>query len=143
MLDEIETRLQARVPVLSGRIRKAADFSRLLASRRPPTGGVSAYLIPSSRRGGRSAASAGTFDQEVLTGVTIALFLTSVDAAGAHALDKIEDLLADIERAICGWAPGEEVGVFELATSRFTPGGDGLMSWLIEFRIMDHLRIDE
>lgn len=141
MLDAVSTRLQAQVSELSGRVGKAAEFSKLMARRGPLTGGVNAFVVPGSKRGGQASAAAGTFSQQVQIGVTVVLFLSSVDAHGARALERIEDLLTDIEAALCGWAPGDEVGVFELSQSKFAPGGDGTLSWVIDFRIMDHLEV--
>lgn len=142
MLNAVETRLEARVTDLAGRVRPAADFARLMASGAQPSGGVNAYVLPSSMRGGRASAMTGTFSQEVIKGVSVVLFLASVDGQGAAALARIDSLLTEIIDALCGWAPADEVGVFTLGQSRFAPSSSGLMSWVIEFQIMDHLRID-
>ncbi|WP_300535641.1 hypothetical protein [uncultured Mameliella sp.] len=142
MLADIKTRLEARVVELDGRVGLASDFASVLRGGTAPRGGVNAYILPGTTTGLPAATlGAGLFIQPVRRGVSIATFLQSTDPRGQRALDRLDDFLADIQQAICGWAPGDEVGVFELAVERPAPTQNGLMAFVTEFRITDQLRI--
>jgi len=141
MLAEVKTRLEAEVPALYGRVALAEDFTRLRASGRHPTGGVNAFVLPSGRAGLDAAASAGRFVQNIRVGVSVVTMLQSTDALGRGALTRVDAFLDDITAALCGWAPGDTVGVFELQSERPIPGDRGLLSFITDFRIADQLRI--
>lgn len=141
MLAAVQTRLQAQVPALNGRTFLAEDFLRIRASGQQPSGGVTAFVLPSGRTGLAAQASAGSFVQEVRVGVSVVTMIQSTDATGSRALTAIDTFLTDITTALCGWAPGDTVGVFELQSERPIPGDRGLMSFLTDFRITDQIRI--
>ena len=133
MLDVVKTRLGALVPDLAGRIDGAAEFTALMESMVLPSGGVRAYLLPMGIEAGPGEALAGMFSQPVTRRLGVLLFTRSSDAADLF----VEAILA----ALAGWAPGDEVGVFELARARIIPAGAGLLGYQIEFTIADQLRI--
>ncbi|OWV43186.1 phage tail terminator protein [Mameliella alba] len=142
MLAEVKARLEAQVPELDGRVGLAAEFTAILKDGRVPSGGVNAYVLPGTTTGvPTQTMGAGLFVQPVRRGVSIATFVQSTDARGQRALGRLDDFLADIQTAICGWAPGDEVGVFELSAERPAPSQRGLMAFVTEFRINDQLRI--
>lgn len=141
MLAAVRDRLDAQVPELSGRVRLAEDFAKLRANGQAPTGGVAAFVLPSGRTGLQASASSGAFVQGVRIGVSIVTMIQSGNAAGDRALARIDELLSDISHALCGWAPGDTVGVFELQSERPVPGERGLLSFLTDFRITDQLRV--
>lgn len=141
MLEAVADRLEARVPELTGRTRRAADYARIAASGAAPSGGVNAFVLPATTSGAPSDAVTGLYRQPIVKGVAVVLFLQSVDGTGANALDRLEDLLDGIVAAICGWAPGDQVGVFELARQQMAPSQKGLLAYITEFRIADQLRI--
>lgn len=141
MLEAMTERLEAHVPRLEKRVSTATDFSRLKARGVAPSGGLNAYLIPSGIQAGASDLMAGAFRQELRRGVTLVLLMLASDPVGTQALDDIPGLLDECLQAICGWAPGEQSGVFELASARFATAEKGLISYLIDFRINDQLRV--
>jgi len=141
MLDVVKTRLGALVPDLAGRIDGAAEFTALMESMVLPSGGVRAYLLPMGIEAGPGEALAGMFSQPVTRRLGVLLFTRSSDAAGKRALDRLDVFVEAILAALAGWAPGDEVGVFELARARIIPAGAGLLGYQIEFTIADQLRI--
>lgn len=142
MLAEVQTRLEAQIPELADRVGLARDFASVLASGTAPRGGVNVYVLPGTTLGTPVEVTAsGMFIQSVRRGVSIASVLQSNDARGQRALDRIDAFLTDIQTALCGWAPGNEVGVFELVAERPAPGQRGLFAYVTEFRINDQLRI--
>lgn len=142
MLADIKTRLEARVVELDGRVGLAADFAAALKSGRAPRGGVNVYVLPGTTQGlPVEVTGAGMFVQMVRRGVTVASLLQSTDPRGIRALETIDAFLTDIQQAICGWAPGDEVGVFELVAERQAPAQNGLFAYITDFRITDQLRI--
>ncbi len=141
MLKAVQTRLQTRVPELANRVDLAAEFARLRESGRGPVGGVACFVLPSGTTGLQATASAGLFVQDIRLGVSVVTMLQSTDANGKRALGRIDAFLSDIRTAICGWAPSETVGVFELASERPVPQERGTLAFLTDFRINDQLRI--
>lgn len=142
MLAAVKARLEAQVPELADRVGLAADFAAALRSGAAPRGGINAYVLPGTTLGTPAqVAGPGLFVQEVRRGVTVATVLQSTDARGIRALERIDEFLADIQAALCGWAPGDQVGVFELVAERYAPAQQGLLAYVTEFRITDQLRI--
>lgn len=144
MLAEVEARLEATVPEFAGRVQTALDFAKVQASGVAPSGGVTVYVLPASTQGiatSASGLSAGLFRQAITRGVAVVTVLQSTDPLGARALDRIEGVLEDLKAAICGWAPEETTGVFELGREQMAPTQKGLLAYVTEFRIADQLRI--
>ncbi|MGH1416897.1 MAG: phage tail terminator protein [Pelagimonas sp.] len=141
MLKAVQTRLESRVPELENRVDLAAEFARLRESGRGPVGGVACFVLPSGTTGLQARASSGLFVQDIRLGVSVVTMLQSTDATGQRALDRIDEFLKEIQRALCGWAPTDTVGVFELASERPVPQERGTLAFLTDFRINDQLRI--
>jgi hypothetical protein len=144
MLAEVGARLEARVPEFAGRVRSARDFAHVQASGAAPSGGVTVYVLPSVTQGIPTTASGlavGLFRQAITRGVAVVTILQSTDPLGSRALDRIEGVLEDLHAALCGWAPEETTGVFELSREQMAPSQKGLLAYVTEFRIADQLRI--
>ena len=73
--------------------------------------------------------------------IAVVLLTRSVDAAGERALGRLETFVDEIVTALAGWAPADEVGVFELRQASIIPTDHGLLGYQIEFSITDQLRI--
>ena len=141
MLGLLIARLEALVPDLVHRIDGAAAFTRLMESKTLPSGGVRAYVLPTGIRGGQGDALAGAFTQPIVRTIAVVLLTRSVDAAGERALGRLETFVDEIVTALAGWAPADEVGVFELRQASIIPTDHGLLGYQIEFSITDQLRI--
>lgn len=144
-LDAVRNRLEDRVEDLRGRLFTAAEFTRLMDSNAAPAGGVNAYLIPGSIIGQATQGSgltSGLFRQGIRRGIALVVFLRDVDRHGKRALESLATFLDTIIAAVCGWAPGDEIGVFELLRAGIIPTRHrGVMAYQFEFFIPDQLRI--
>lgn len=145
MLSALQTRLEAQVEELAGRLFQASDFARVMGSNTAPTGGVNAYLVPTGITAQPAQASgdlAGLHRQMIRRGFALVLLLQSTDRMGQRALGRIDGLLDDILAAVCGWAPEDALGVFELGRAGAVPTRHrGVLAYQIEFHLPDQLRI--
>lgn len=143
MLSEVKQRLEDQVPELTGRVGRALDFQKVLASGRAPSGGVNVWVLPGTTQGQPvEVIGAGLFVQPVRRGVSVVTMIQSAEDTGARALDRIDDFIMDITRAIAGWTHDDTTtGVFELVQERPLQAPKGLMAFMTEFRINDQLRI--
>lgn len=135
------TRLSAEVTALSGRVRGAADYTALLRGGSLPAAPVFAYVLYGgiARRGAPEVA-VGAYRQPVGRGIKIVVFYRTTDPEGARLVDDLEEMANDILRAFCGWRPGTEIGVFELAGASVNDFRDGILSQQIDLTLSDQLR---
>ncbi|MFD1342883.1 phage tail terminator protein [Litorisediminicola beolgyonensis] len=141
MFDDVKARLEASVPDLAGRIEGAAEFSALQRDNRLPQSTVAAFVLPLGLTGGQATYATGLFAQALTRSVGVLLFFSSTDRTGERALERLEPFVDEVIAAIAGWAPADEVGVFELARAGLVSVGKGRMAYQIDFRINDQLRI--
>ncbi|QEW21227.1 hypothetical protein LA6_003435 [Marinibacterium anthonyi] len=141
MIDAVTARLESLIPELDRRVDGAAEFTRLMETKKLPSGGVRAYVLPTGIRGQRGDALAGAFTQPIVRTLAVVLLTRSVDAAGERALTRLNAFVDEIITALAGWAPSDEVGVFELRLASIIPTETGLLGYQIEFSITDQLRI--
>lgn len=142
MLAEVKQRLQDRIPELTGRIGLALDFQKVLSSGRMPTGGVNVWVLPGTVQGRGVSSITGSYSQPLLRGVSVVTMIQSSESTGARALDRIDDFLLDIARAIAGWTHDDNTtGLFEFVQERPLKAPAGLMAFMTDFRIMDHLEV--
>lgn len=135
------TRLSAEVTALSGRVRGAADYTALLNGASLPQGPMFAYVLYGGiARRGSPEVSVGAYRQPVGRGIKIVVFYRTTDPAAERLLDDLEEMANDILRAFCGWRPGDEVGVFELAGASVNDFRDGILSQQIDLTLSDQLR---
>lgn len=143
MLPAVKTRLEEQVPELAGRVGLAVDFQRLLSTGKAPSGGLNAWVLPGTVQGRPGDSATGVFTQPLIRSASVVTMLQSTDPSGARALERLDDFLMDVARAIAGWTPDETTpGVFELAQERPLQAPRGLMGFMTDFRINDRLRID-
>ncbi len=135
------TRLGDEVPALSGRVRGAADYTSLLRGGSLPQAPAFAYVLYGgiARRGDPQVA-VGDFRQPIARGIKIVVFYRTTHPEGARLVDDLEEMARDILKAFCGWRPGNEIGVFQLAGASVNDFRDGILSQQIDLTISDHLR---
>ncbi|ALF02053.1 MULTISPECIES: phage tail terminator protein [Salipiger] len=141
MLELVVARLEAEIAELAHRIDGAAEFTRMMETKTLPSGGVRAYVLPTGIRGQRGDAVTGAFTQPITRTIAVVLLTRSVDAAGERALSRLGAFVDEIIATLAGWAPSDEVGVFELRQASIIPTEHGLLGYQIEFSINDQLRI--
>ena len=134
-------RLEARVPVLRGRVAGAASLADLLARDAMPEQTPAAHVIPSDITGGAETALTGLYRQSVQRQITVMLTLRSHDASGRRALETLEDLLEEIVTAVAGWSPEPTATPFSLRRCRLLRFAAGTFVYEISFSLTDHLRI--
>lgn len=141
-VDPIIARLKSNVPALNERVNGAGDFAALLKSGSASSAPVYAHVLYAGIVGiGKPDVATGMYRQQTAEGINVMLTIQSNDAAGRKALDEVNTLTRAILDAICGWAPGDETGVFQLVRSGLVSFERGLMRWQIDFTITDQLRI--
>lgn len=141
MIGEVITRIEAEVPELSGRVDGGRAFVDLIRSRKAPAQSVAAYVFPSGIQGGRADAATGVYSQMLTHRTSVVIFVQSFDRTGATALDKIDQFLMRVVRAVAGWAPGDEVGVHRFERGQLIESGAGRLAYQLDFSIDDQLRI--
>lgn len=141
MIADVITRIEAEVPELAGRVDGGRAFVDLIRSKKLPAQSVAAYVFPSGIQGGRPDAASGVFSQMLTHRTSVVIFVQSFDRTGSTALDKIDQFLMRVVRAVAGWAPGDEVGVHRFERGQLIESGAGRLSYQLDFSIDDQLRI--
>lgn len=141
MLDAVEARLEAQVPALQNRVEGASAWSALLAGNAAPQHTPAAYVIPLGWSGGAVDVAAGLFRQTVSETVGVLIFFRSRKGAAAEITEKMRAVLVQVIKALCGWAPGDELGVFQLTRGQLISAVRGLLVFQLDFSINDQLRI--
>lgn len=140
-MDAVRARIGERVPEIT-RFGNAADFASVVEKNRLPTATPIAYVLFAGMIGGTATASTGTFIQNF--GEAVAVILAdriTGDPLGDKALRDISPLVASVIEAVCGWAPDDAIGVFELRSAELVGAKDGALIFQIEFTLNDQLRI--
>lgn len=141
MIGDVITRIEAEVPELAGRVDGGRAFVDLIRSKKLPAQSVAAYVFPSGIQGGRPDAASGVFSQMLTHRTSVVIFVQSFDRTGSIALDKIDQFLMRVVRAVAGWAPGDEVGVHKFERGQLIESGAGRLAFQLDFSIDDQLRI--
>lgn len=142
MIDAIKSRLNNGVPELADRVRGGGDLAALLARGSKPSAPIFAYVLYGGlTQLGKADIVSGAYRQPVREVVNIVLFLRADDADGERAIQKVQPLQRAILGLLCGWAPGDQVGVLQLARSAMISFTQGFMGWQIDLTITDQLRI--
>lgn len=141
MIDAVITRLGAEVPEFAGRIEGGRGFVELIRARKLPVHSIAAYVFPSGIAAARPDAAAGAYTQMLSHRVSVVLFVQSLDRTGRAALDRIDTVLDRVIRAVAGWAPGDEVGVFRFERGQLVEAGAGRLAYQLDFAIDDQMRI--
>lgn len=141
MLDAVQSRLEAQIPELVGRVHDAADFTEMLRRSGAPAAMPAAYVMPAAMIGRQPNAAAGMFTQEYTESISIVLVFGSTDARASRAFKRLRPFISDVIAAIAGWTPGETVGVYQLARGAVLGVGEGRLTYQLDFSIADQLRI--
>lgn len=141
MIGGVITRLETEVPELAGRTDGGRAFVDLIRSKKLPARSIAAYVFPSGIQGARPDAAAGVYSQMLSHRTSVVLFVQSFDRTGSTALDRIDALLMRVIRAIAGWAPGDEVGVYRFERGQLVESGAGRLAYQLDFSIDDQMRI--
>lgn len=142
MLADLQARIEARIPVLAGRIKGAADLAELSRAGAWPAASPAAHLVPLGLQGrGGAAAASGAFTQMVRELVGVVLTLRTFDRTAGDELPELEELIRQVLDAVAGWGPDDAVGVFELARGSLLHNRDGRLVYQLDFAIDDQLRI--
>lgn len=141
LTQSIVARLKERVAALSGRVEGAAEFAELVRANRLPMVTPAANVLPLGLQGRPGQSSAGAFTQMVTEGVGVLLTLRTDGQAHDRTDATLDGLIADILAALCGWSPGDQVGVLELARGNLVGLREGTLIYQLDFTLTDQLRI--
>jgi len=141
MIGAVMARISVQVPEFAGRVEGGRGFVELIRARKLPARSIAAYVFPSGFTGARPDAAAGAYTQMLTHRTSVVLFVQSFDRTGAAALDRIDEVLERVVRALAGWAPGDEVGVFRLERGQLVEAGAGRLAYQLDFAIDDQMRI--
>lgn len=140
MLDAVIDRLNANVPDLGGRAEGAADMAEMMRSNRLPEN-ATAIVLPLGMLGRSADTGTGAFTQEFSETVGVLLIARVHDRLGKKALKRIRPLIGEVIAALAGWAPGDELGVFQLSRGALASMSKGTFVYQLDFSINDQLRI--
>lgn len=141
MLKDVISRLGAEVPDLQGRVDGGRAFTDLLRENKLPSKSVAAFVFPSGLTGEKPDVGAGVYSQMIGHRVSVALYVQSFDRTGQRAMDRLDDLINLVIRALAGWAPNNEVGVFHFIRGQMVDVGGGRVAWVLDFTINDELEV--
>lgn len=141
MIDAVIERLKTNATGLSGRVAGAADFADLMRRNALPQVTPAAHVLPLGLQGESAEAGAGSFVQSYRESVGVILTIRSHTKTGAGALADVNLLIFEIIKALAGWAPGDESGVFILSRGSLINMSAGTLVYQLDFTISDQLRI--
>ncbi len=140
-LAPVIARIEARVPALSGRTRPAEDYVSLLRQKSMASAPGGAFVMPAGLRGGRPAAATGSFVQDIDEVTAVVILVPAPSKGLGRQGGTIDLLIRQVIEAVAGWAPGDEVGVFQVLRGAMINLGDAVLAYQIDFSITDQLRI--
>lgn len=126
-----------------GRVEGAAELAALISEDVLPPVTPAAFVLPVGLRGGVADAATGLYRQNYSEIVGVVLIVAAPgDPSGAAALPDIDDVLIKaVVNKMAGWAPGDQVGVFELRDGDLLTVSNGSVMYRLNFAINDQLRI--
>ena len=141
MIAEVITRLDAQVSDLAGRVQGAADFAELMRRNQLPQVTPAAHVLGLGMTGGRGESATGFYTQIFDQVIGVVLTVRSHSATGVSVLDDTETLIMDVIRAVVGWGPNDEIGVFRLLRGNLVSMQAGTLVYKLDFSITDQLRV--
>lgn len=142
LVDEAIARIEARCPALAKRTRGAAELTGYVKRGSLPNVTPCAFVLPTGLRAVAPDAATGVFRQGVDELIAVVLVVAAAgDDTGARALPSIDALIDEVVSAICGWVPGDQVGVFRLERGQLLSLAGGTVIYQLDFAIEDQLRI--
>jgi hypothetical protein len=141
LTEAVIARLEAELPDLTGRVRRAADLSALMRNNAAPQSGMSVFVLPGGIEGGTQERATGAHLQFVTRVVTIVLMFRAGDPAANAVVDRAEVLIAGIAIALAGWVPPGTMGD-PMAFRRVSApsGAGGTFVYEMQFAARDQLR---
>src|SRR5258707_688737 len=113
-ISDVVTRLNAQVPALAGRIEGAAQLAALVKEGALPNVTPAAFVLPLGLQGNPGDAVTGMFRQMIGDTIAVVLVISVAgDVTGAASQPEVDMLRDAVIAAVAGWAPGNQVGVFE------------------------------
>lgn len=141
MIEAIKIRLTDAVADLGGRIEGAAEFDAVRKRGTPPRTPV-AYLLPLGIVARPGDAATGVFTQSYAEALSVILLFSSNDRHGERALGRMREIIFDVITALIGWAPDDQIGVFQLARGGLIgSGGEASFAYQLDFNIDNQLRV--
>lgn len=142
MIDPIIQRLSADVPALTGRVKGAMDFGRLVEAGQVPPVTPAAFVLPAGIHGGKPVAVTGAFVQDTEEMVSVMLALRVHEVTGQAGIDPLKALIDAVLVSLCGWAPVPDAqDVLRLLRGALVSLTAGLVVYQLDFAITDQLRI--
>lgn len=142
MLGAVAQRIASRVLPLRKRVQGAADLADLQRRNALPQGSPAAFVLPMGLRGGARFAAHPLFVQDMEEVVGVLLVLRTYQRTGGEgrALVDLDQLIDAVVRAVTGWAPVGEPGVFVLRAGRMVSMATGTMAYQLDFALPRQLR---
>ncbi|ETR79328.1 hypothetical protein X566_01520 [Afipia sp. P52-10] len=142
LIDAVRDRLHAEVPALKDRVELIAALAALVEQGGLPQREVTAYVVPLGfdDRGGDSMGHLHT--QMLSESIGVVLCVKALgDAAAKRALPTIDTLKDGVISALAGWGPDTVSGVLRATRGRLLAVANGLVTYQIDFAVLDQLRI--
>lgn len=141
-VEEVQARIEARVPDLVGRLGFAGEFTSLIESNQLPQVTPAGFVLPGALAGGPAEAASGIFRQAFRETVIVVLVVrVAGDALGAEGVDEVTPIINAVVNAVCGWGPDDAPGVFVLGTGELVGSKDDAVIYQLDFHLDDQLRI--
>lgn len=142
-VDDVIARLQAEIPVLGGRVDKAAALAALVARREMPRRVPASYVVWLGDDAGPVATATGVHRQEVTETIGVLLITRhAADPTGGEQLDDIEPLVDAAKMSLTGWQPPGADGALAYRRGRLTgPVGSGYLVAQLDFSAPSQLRV--
>ena len=142
LVDEVISRITAKVPEFDKRIQGALELAALVKEKCLPNETPFAFVIPLGLSGGQGETVTGMFRQSVDDTVAVVILLDAADdVAGEKSLPSLTDLIDKTINGVCGWAPADEIGGFHLVRGVLLSLDAGTVIYQLDFKIQDQLRI--
>lgn len=141
-LGEVRTRIEEQVPDLAGRLGNAGQFSQLIERNQVPQVTPAGFVLLGGLTGGQGEVMTGLFRQFFQERILVVLAVrVAGDVLGEAGIDEATPLVRAVINAVCGWAPGDALGVFDLGSAELVGSKDGALLFQIDFTLNDQLRI--
>lgn len=142
MLDAVRQRLIDRVTDLAPeRVQGAVQFAELIENGTLPSAPFFAFVIPVGMQGLKPTSMSGIFTQPVTHRINVTLGFRTHSPTSDKAIGDIEARTSDVLDAICGYAPDDASGAFQINSAGLAGFNKGAVFYQLEFAISDQLRI--
>lgn len=141
-LDEVRTRIEAKVPDFAGTFGNAAQFAAMVERNELPQGDLAGFVLPGPLSGGAVTAATGLFIQHFTETVMVVLVIRHAGSVLAQgALDELPPLVRDVIEGVVGFSPDDAPGVWSLGQAELVGSKDGALVYEIHFTLHDQMRV--